>query len=410
MNGLVPLAPLSVFPLRAVAGAAMLAFALAGCVVPKDGPTGHEVETSAEVKLVDSGRLSYAYVKLSPLTVDKIQTEPQRPVLFSRLTELAPPTDAVIGPSDTVSITIFEAAAGGLFVPNDAGARPGNFIQVPNQEVDQRGEISVPYGGNIRAVGRTTRDIAGEIERKLKQRAIEPQVVVTIAERNASVVSILGDVAQPINVSLRPGGIRLLAGIARAGGSKFPGHETIVTLHRKGRTENALLTSIIQDPNQNIQLAPEDVIYVSHQARSYLAFGATPSPGSIGGQNNRRFVFEEENLTLAEAIAKSGGLLPETADPRSVFLFRYASRATLAKAGLDVSRFVANDVPTVFQVDLSQAQGYFVANHFYMKHKDMIYISESPTTDLLKFLNIVNSVIAPVSGSAGAITSVRSIR
>jgi hypothetical protein len=34
----------------------------------------------------------------------------------------------------------------------------------------------------------------------------------------------------------------------------------------------------------------------------------TPSPGSIGGTNDRRFTFEDEEMTLAEALAKAGGL------------------------------------------------------------------------------------------------------
>ena len=32
---------------------------------------------------------------------------------------------------DMVSVTIFEAEAGGLFVPSEAGARPGNFVMLP---------------------------------------------------------------------------------------------------------------------------------------------------------------------------------------------------------------------------------------------------------------------------------------
>jgi polysaccharide export outer membrane protein len=395
---------------RHCAAAALCAVALTGCIVPKDGPTALEVRSSAEVLVEDSGRLSYAFIKLTPLTARQLQAERHRPVLFSQLASMASPTEARVGRSDTISITIFEAASGGLFIPSDAGSRPGNFVQVPNQEVDGSGNIVVPYGGVIRALGRTPREIAADIEARLRQRAIEPQVVVTLGDRTSQAVSILGDVNTPTTLSLRPGGLRLLAGIARAGGAKFAGHETIVTLHRKGRTENALLTSIVRDPTQNIQLAPDDVVYLTHESRIFLAFGATPAPGSIGGQNNRRFVFEDENLTLAEAIAKAGGLLPETADPRAVFLFRYVPRRMLAAAGVDVSAYTAADVPTVFQVDLGQAEGYFIANHFFMKHKDIIFVSESPSTDLVKFLNIINSATNPALSASTISSNLRSLR
>ena len=34
---------------------------------------------------------------------------------------------------------IFEAAAGGLFIPAEAGVRPGNFVTLPNQPIDTKG-------------------------------------------------------------------------------------------------------------------------------------------------------------------------------------------------------------------------------------------------------------------------------
>lgn len=64
-----------------------------------------------------------------------------------------------LGIGDVVSITIFEAAAGGLFIPSEAGARPGNFVTLPNQIVDSKGNITVPYAGTIRAAGRTPAEI-----------------------------------------------------------------------------------------------------------------------------------------------------------------------------------------------------------------------------------------------------------
>ena len=79
---------------------------------------------------------------------------------------------------DVVSVTIFEAAAGGLFIPAEASVRPGNFVTLPNQEVDNNGNISVPYAGNIRAKGRTPVEVQQAIVDALKNRAIEPQAVV----------------------------------------------------------------------------------------------------------------------------------------------------------------------------------------------------------------------------------------
>jgi protein involved in polysaccharide export with SLBB domain len=80
----------------------------------------------------------------------------------------APPREITLGIGDVVSVTIFEAAAGGLFVPSEAGARPGNFVTLPNQIVDSKGNITVPYAGAIRAAGRTPSEVQQAIIEALR--------------------------------------------------------------------------------------------------------------------------------------------------------------------------------------------------------------------------------------------------
>ena len=69
---------------------------------------------------------------------------------------------------DMVSVTIFEAEAGGLFVPSEAGARPGNFVMLPEQTVDSNGNITVPYVGAIRAAARTPSEVQQAIIEALR--------------------------------------------------------------------------------------------------------------------------------------------------------------------------------------------------------------------------------------------------
>jgi protein involved in polysaccharide export with SLBB domain len=72
-----------------------------------------------------------------------------------------PPPLITLGIGDVVSVTIFEREPGGLFVPSEPGARPGNFVTLPDQVVDNNGNITVPYAGTVRALGRTPRRGAG---------------------------------------------------------------------------------------------------------------------------------------------------------------------------------------------------------------------------------------------------------
>lgn len=380
---------------------------LAACSnIPKDGPTASEVRDNAEVTLDPTvPEVGYAVVHLSPLVLAAANASAPRLPAFTALASRRAPGDIRIGAGDFIGLTIFEAQAGGLFIPREAGSRAGNFVTVPSQQVDASGSISVPYAGTVHVLGRTAQQATREITQHLSNRAIEPQVVLSILERRGNDVSVLGDVTTATRFPLDPGGIRVLGAIARAGGSKFPTFETAVTIQRGTRIQQAALTAIVKDPAQNVELAPGDVVYVSHEQKVFLVFGATPSPGSVGGINNRRFTFDNDNMTLTEAVGKAGGLLSDRANPEAIFVFRMEPRAALAGMGVDVSKSTGPLVPTIYNVDWSRSDGFFLANEFYIRNKDVIFVSEHPTADLLKFLAILRGFTGPAAdiGEAGQI-------
>ena len=165
---------------------------------------------------VATDNLPYAYVQLTRDIAEKLAQ--YTPRIANTFTDRRPPPAFQFGVGDVVSVTIFEAAAGGLFIPAEASVRPGNFVTLPNQEVDNNGNISVPYAGNIRAKGRTPVQVQRAIVDALKNRAIEPQAVVSLATQRTSLVTVLGDVIRPGVLNAVPAGERILDSIARAGG------------------------------------------------------------------------------------------------------------------------------------------------------------------------------------------------
>jgi polysaccharide export outer membrane protein len=134
-------------------------------------------------------------------------------------------------------------------------------------------------------------------------------------------------------------------------------------------------------------LHPGDSIYVSHTPRYYLALGAL-GPGAYLGLINRRLTFDDTRITLADALAKVGGLEDDRANTRAVFLYRTEDRATLAKLG-SVPDTMPEKMPTIYVLDLSEAAGYFYAQRMMMRNEDLLFVSNAPATDLTKFLNLV---------------------
>ena len=384
---------------------------MAGCstLVPKDGPTTQVLNQNADTTLLrTTDTVGYALVNLSPpiLNIANAATGPAGPS-FAQLPSARNAKDVRIGTGDLLNLTIFESQAGGLFIPQEAGSRAGNFVSIPNQQLDESGSISVPYAGQIKAVGRTAGEVSEEITKKLANRAIEPQVVVTIAERRGNEISVLGDVNQPARFAADPGGIRVLGAVARAGGPKDPPYETIVSIQRGSKSVQMPMTDIIRNPKQNIELVPNDVVYVSREQKVFLALGATPSPGSVGGINNRRFAFDNDNMSLSEAVAKAGGLDPTRADSAAVFIFRMEPRAKLAQMGVDVAGYDEGLVPTIYSADWSKSDAFFLANEFFIHNKDVIFVSEHPTSDLLKFSSIVRGFTAPAADAGTGIQGLR---
>jgi polysaccharide biosynthesis/export protein len=181
-----------------------------GCsILPASGPLSSDVRAGQK----DPEGLQYALVRLTPKIVDILVRAVPR--LANAFVDRSPPKDIRFGVGDVVTVTIFEAAAGGLFIPAEAGVRPGNFITLPNQSVDSKGNISVPYAGDVRAKGLTQVEVQENIVNALKNRAIEPQAVVSLVDQRTSLISVLGDVNAPSRFPASQAGEHILDAITR---------------------------------------------------------------------------------------------------------------------------------------------------------------------------------------------------
>jgi polysaccharide export outer membrane protein len=350
--------------------------------MPTNGPASSDVRAGQK----DPESLPYAMVKITPEVEN---------VLASFAPRLAggidgpPPKEIRFGVGDVVSVTIFEAAAGGLFIPVEAGVRPGNYITLPNQNVDTDGNISVPYAGAIRAKGRTPSEVQRSIVDALKNRAIEPQAVVALIEQRTSLISVLGEVNTPARFAANAAGEHILDSITRAGGPKGQGFDTWVMLEREGKRTTVPFGQLVYEPKSNIYAHPGDTIYVYREPQTFVAFGASGAQG--------QFNFEAWRISLAEAVAKAGGLNDSSADPASVFVYRGELPEVAAKLGVDVSKFSGPIIPIVYNINFRDPAGYFLATRFQLRNKDVMYASNAPSIEDAKVMQQVRLVTATVN-------------
>lgn len=380
--------------------------ALAGCTnLPVGGPQRWDIELNAAESLTVSRRTvvtDYVLVDVTNEVLDAIPEIGPGSFFHSFGAYRGTPSFRV-GVGDTLQITIFESSSGGLFAGGDPGLRPGNFVTLPTQTVGTAGTISVPFAGEVQAARRTTQEIKEDIERKLAGRAVEPQVVVAWSEQAAS-VTVIGDVSN--RLPLRPGE-RVIDIVARAGGIRNAGYELFVTLIRGGRSATVYFPTLIRNSSENVLVAPGDLLYINREQQKFVAVGALGVGGQTQGVTGL-FAFEQERLSLSEAIAKAGGLVGTRANAQ-IFVYRTEMRDALDRMGVDTKRFSGQQViPTIYRVNYRDPSVFFFTQRFPMRHRDAIYVANSDSVELEKFLAHTTAITSTISGSMTDIVVTRS--
>lgn len=353
--------------------------ALAGCnLLPASGPYSVEV-TSAATQ--DTDGVGYKLVPVTAQVVQVLATMDSKGLVGTFRNDRRSIPDIKIGVGDVVGVSIFEASSGGLFIPAEAASRAGNFVDIPSQTVDPNGMISVPYAGQVRAAGLQPSQVEKEIVDRLRNRAIEPQAVVSVKSQRSNSVTVIGEMTSPAKFPLTSAGERVLDAISRGGQITSKGYDLFVTLQRGNREATISFNRLIREPANNVYLQPDDTIYVFSRPRTFLAFGATGRQG--------QFNFGDDSISLSEAVAKAEGLHDTQADPQSAFLFRVENRTTLERMGVDVSHLPEARIPTIYQVNFREPTGFLLATKIPMWDKDVIYVGNAGSVELTKFLNLV---------------------
>ncbi len=352
---------------------------LGGCsTLPRDGPSNRAVVRGAEEAQ------DYAIVDLDYAAAERIKTVPgQR---FGSLAEAAStaPVD-VIGIGDQLAIAIIEPS-GALFGggPQSSGVRSGNQ-SLPLTTVDRNGTVAVPFAavGGVAVAGLTPAEAQAAIRRALQGRVGNPQISVTIATNVSNVVTVLGDVKEPGRVPLSTNADTILDVIAAAGGSARPSQDVEVRIRRGDRTFVAPLTAVTTEFSENVRLQSGDQVNLAYLPRRFSSFGAL---GVVTQQD-----MPAGDLTLADALSRSGGLNDGAANARSVLIFRF-ERPEVAQALGVTQPATPKGVPVVYRLNLEEGVGFFTASSFLIQPDDIIYAPRALSAEVGKFFGLVQQV------------------
>jgi polysaccharide export outer membrane protein len=177
--------------------------------------------------------------------------------------------------------------------------------------------------------------------------------------------------------------------IALAGGGTAPVYDTFIRLSGEGVTATIPMETLVSNPAENIYAWPGDVLTLVRIPQTFSVFGATGQNADVN--------FNSEKMTLAEGLAKAGGLLDLRADPAGVFLFRFEPpRVVTALNAASLPTGPGGSSPVVYRLDLSNANAYFFAQRFPVEDKDIIYVANARLNELQKFFTLLNTLTGPV--------------
>lgn len=318
--------------------------------------------------------------------LDEFQHTPPWPAFASVLGGIQP-VGTVVGIGDALEVTVWEAPPATLFGGATYDTRIGTGISaarsnvLPEVLVGPDGSISVPFAGRVPASGRTLAQIQDAIVSRLRGKANAPQVQVRLVRNATATVTVIGDVGQSARLPLTPAGERLLDALAAVGGVKQPVNLVTIQISRGGTSHRMILSDIIDNSENNVVLAKDDVVTALYQPYTFTVLGAA-------GRNDE-IRFEAFGITLSQALGRIGGLQDGRANPRGVFLFRWEVSETSGGARK----------PVIYSFDLKDPAVFFLAQQFRINDRDMIYITNSSVAELQRFIGIISQTILPISAA-----------
>ena len=360
------------------ARALLLVAALAGCALPRSGPTLGEIKRGGNDPALDMH-----VVEVTP----PIAAASRSAETLGFGAGFVERRRALAGhhprPATRSRSAVWENVDAGLLVGVGQKATTLEAIQV-----DQSGDIFVPYAGRLQAAGRTPDELRRRDHREPRRPDPGPagRGAPRRRRRRDRQRHGRGQLAGGLSRSRRrPCGSRRCW--PAAGGVALVPDVAQIKVERGGQTGRIWLQDLYDNPRYDIALRAGDRIIVEEDRRSFTALGATT------GQS--RVPFNKRDLSVIEAIATVGGLDGRTANPSGVFVFRDEPAAVanrvLARGDLVGTQRMA------YLLNLTEPEGVFAAREFTIRDEDTIYIAETPLGNWTRVLAIATAAAAIVT-------------
>ncbi len=228
-------------------------------------------------------------------------------------TRPAPPENYVLGPGDQLEVTVYgepDLSRGVTIKPD--------------------GSIALSLIGEIKASGKTTGQLEGELTKLYSKYLKSPSISVVVHELRIDRVYLLGQIKQPGEIQLRPNA-RILELLATAGGPTNRADLAKAVVIR-GKTETIkldLVSALAKNQDPDVKLLPGDVLFIPETDRRITALGEVKVPGAYDLLDGQR---------ISDLLAAAGGPTPK-AGLTKAFIMRES-----VQIPIDLKRVLSGDL------------------------------------------------------------------
>lgn len=300
-----------------------------------------------------------------------------------------------------LDITIYEAGVT-LFTPGSSSPGAGDLRtaqilsstgvqaqKLPPTRVNDDGDITIPYAGQLHVMGRTVGEVEAMIRSSLRGLSENPQVIVSQAQVITNSVIVSGEVGRPGRLVLQTNRETLSDVIALAGGYRGTARDLMLRVNRRGENIDIYLNDLNDNPELDVRAYPGDRLMLINNPRTFSVLGA---PGRV-----EQIPFSRSRVSLAEAIAQAGGPAAQAGDAAAIFVFRYNKDAT------------GTETPVVYHVNMMKSGSYFLAQRFAMQDKDVLYFANAEANQPAKMIQLISQMFTPILTAVATIQTVQDV-
>lgn len=204
-----------------------------------------------------------------------------------------------LGKNDVLDIFVFSHP--------ELSSQRVNLGEIAGTTVRKDGKIHLPVIGSIQAEGLTLTAFEELLHDAVAKFVVEPHVHVEILKHESQKFYVLGEVARPGAFPV-DGDTTLIEAVGLAGGVPSTGDLESATVVRGGKLLPINLADVLRrgDVSRNVYMRNGDLVYVPDNVdKKVFVLGEVKQPGVVP--------IDRDHVTLAEALAKSGGPTPASA-------------------------------------------------------------------------------------------------